>query len=263
MNPQPNPRLPEPDLEDRLRRVAQTLHYPSTPDVAGAVARRLATGRRSAAHGALRLAWVTLVALLILLLGLWAVPPVRAVLLDFLQIGAVRIWLVAPTPTPTTVAATASADPTPTPLTSVLDLAGETTLAAAQAKVAFPIRLPAYPADLGAPDKVYWQNLDGPAVILVWLKPEQPNTVRLSLQLLSSKVIAGKMGPKIIATPHVHDQIGLWLEGPYIMVARNGDWDMMRLIEGHVLVWAEGDITYRLETDLPLEEAVRIAESLP
>jgi hypothetical protein len=34
------------------------------------------------------------------------------------------------------------------------------------------------------------------------------------------------------------------------------------LIEGHVLIWKEGDITYRLETDLPVEEAVKIAESL-
>jgi hypothetical protein len=29
-----------------------------------------------------------------------------------------------------------------------------------------------------------------------------------------------------------------------------------------VLIWVEDDITYRLETGLPLEEARRIAESL-
>jgi len=28
------------------------------------------------------------------------------------------------------------------------------------------------------------------------------------------------------------------------------------------MVWAEGEVTYRLESDLDLEEAVRIAESL-
>ena len=263
MNLQPNSGLPKPPLEDQLRRAAQTFRYPPTPDVTSAVARRLATAARPAPRSSLRLTLAALVALAILLIGLWTVPPVRAAILDFLQIGAVRIWLVEPTPTPSPIAATASPRPTPTPITSVLDLAGETTLAAAQAKVEFPIRLPAYPTDLGAPDKVYLQNLDGPAVILVWLQPEQPDQVRLSLQFLSSKVIAGKMGPKIIATPQVHDQLGLWIEGPYIMVARSGDWDMTRLIEGHVLVWAEGDITYRLETDLPLEEAVRVAESLP
>jgi hypothetical protein len=28
------------------------------------------------------------------------------------------------------------------------------------------------------------------------------------------------------------------------------------------LIWEDGDLTYRLETHLPMEEAVRIAESL-
>jgi len=34
------------------------------------------------------------------------------------------------------------------------------------------------------------------------------------------------------------------------------------LVEGNVLLWTEGEITYRLETDQRMEEAVRIAESL-
>jgi hypothetical protein len=38
--------------------------------------------------------------------------------------------------------------------------------------------------------------------------------------------------------------------------------DFIRLIEGNVLIWTEGDLTYRIETDLSLEEAIRIAESL-
>jgi hypothetical protein len=36
----------------------------------------------------------------------------------------------------------------------------------------------------------------------------------------------------------------------------------MRLIDGRVLVWTDGDITYRLETKLDLAEALKIAESL-
>ena len=42
----------------------------------------------------------------------------------------------------------------------------------------------------------------------------------------------------------------------------DGDYNLRRLITGYVLIWRDGDITYRLETDLPLEEAVKIAESL-
>jgi len=45
-------------------------------------------------------------------------------------------------------------------------------------------------------------------------------------------------------------------------VLRGGSVDVTRLVTGHVLVWAEGGVTYRLESDLDLEEAMRIAESL-
>jgi hypothetical protein len=38
--------------------------------------------------------------------------------------------------------------------------------------------------------------------------------------------------------------------------------DQRRLVSGHVLIWEEDGLTYRLETDLSMEEAVAIAESL-
>lgn len=31
---------------------------------------------------------------------------------------------------------------------------------------------------------------------------------------------------------------------------------------GHVLIWTIGDVTYRLESELSIEEAVKIAESV-
>jgi hypothetical protein len=34
------------------------------------------------------------------------------------------------------------------------------------------------------------------------------------------------------------------------------------MITGNVLIWTDGALTYRLESDLPLAEARRIAESL-
>jgi hypothetical protein len=42
----------------------------------------------------------------------------------------------------------------------------------------------------------------------------------------------------------------------------NGDLQYRRMIDGQVLIWEGDGITYRLETDLSLEEAIRIAESL-
>jgi hypothetical protein len=66
----------------------------------------------------------------------------------------------------------------------------------------------------------------------------------------------------VIQETSVNDQRALWAVGPYPLRLYNGDLQFRRLIDGHVLIWADGDITYRLETDLGLEEAITIAESL-
>jgi hypothetical protein len=210
---------------------------------------------------------------LLILGGLLAVPQVRAALVEYLQIGAVRIFLVEPTatatPPPATVSpakpATATPPPSPTPLASLLDFAGATTLAEAQAQVDFPIRLPAYPADLGEPNRVFLQDMGGPIVILIWTRPDQPDQVRLSLHMVGPGAFVGKGPPVTLEETTVNGQPAYWTEGPYLLKIRRNDQiqeDMRRLIEGHVLIWTEDNITYRLETDSSLAEAVRIAESL-
>ena len=262
--------------EARFRTTASALPYPSTPDVAGAVRRRLAAESARPAPRAFvarrpRLAWAMAVVVL-LVAGLLAVPEVRAGIIQFLQVGAVRIFLVAPSPTPTSTVAPVSAStpapttatprPTPPLVSSLLDLAGETTLEDARARFGFPITLPAYPSGLGPPDRVFLQNFGGPMVVLVWLDPAQPDRVRLSLHLLTCDVCATKGEPPVIQTTSVNGQPAVWTEGPYMLQLSNGEIDLRRMIEGHVLIWADGPITYRLETELSLDEAVKIAESL-
>ena len=123
--------------EAKLQNIARNFSYPSTPDIASAVAERLAAKPelKPLASPQQRLVCAALVALFILA-GLLAVPQVRAAVMEFLQIGAIRIFLTEPTPTATSLPATplpgSASTPTPrpsaTPLSSVLDLAGETTL---------------------------------------------------------------------------------------------------------------------------------------
>jgi hypothetical protein len=147
----------------------------------------------------------------------------------------------------------------------VLDLDGQTTLAAAAESVRFPIRLPAYPADLGGPDVVFVQDLEGQAVVLVWLEPDDPAQVRLSLHVLASPQLVDKViknDPAGLEFVRVNGREAFWTTGPYFVVARNGFYTETRLISGHVLIWYEDDLTYRLETSLPLAEAIKIAESL-
>lgn len=271
--------------EAYVEETAAAFAYPPTPDIAAAVREQLAS-KRPRRMPARRLAWAAVV-LVIVVASLLAVPQVRAGLLDALRIGAVRILLTDPTATPTSTpapsltATTAAVRPgtatpdtprtlsppatspaTPTPLTSVLDLAGETTLAEAQAQVDLPIRLPAYPPDLGAPDRVFLQDMEGPALFLVWLEPEQPEQVRLTLHELGPGTFVSKGPPAIVEETTVSGQRAVWTTGPYYVKSRGGDYENKRLIEGHVLIWTDGQITYRLETDLTLDEAVRIAESL-
>lgn len=253
-------------LETRLSTIARALPYPPAPDVTAAVTRRLAaeTRRRSGVPRR-RLAWAA-AALALLVLGLLAVPQVRAAVVDFLRLGAVRIFLGQPTPAPTLGAlpGVAPSPPAPgaTPLASLLDLAGETTLAEAGQQSGLPILLPAYPPDLGPPDRVYLQDLGGPLVVLVWLDPGRPRGVRLSLHLLGPGTFADKMQPQVVQETTVSGRPALWTEGPYILRLKNGDYDTRRLVGGNVLIWQDGETTYRLETDLSLEEGVRIAESL-
>jgi hypothetical protein len=143
------------------------------------------------------------------------------------------------------------------------ELAGETTLAEAQAATGYPILLPGYPADLGEPDRVFIQDADGPMIILVWIDPEQPTRVRMSLHLIPEGSWAiTKMGPDVVQETQVDGRYAVWAQGPYPIHLDNGDLQFRRMITGHVLIWEEGEITYRLETDASLEEAVRIAESL-
>jgi len=71
-----------------------------------------------------------------------------------------------------------------------------------------------------------------------------------------------KAEPRVIEETNVNGQRAIWATGPYPLRLYNGDLDFRRLIDGQVLIWAEGDITYRLETGLSLEEALKIAESL-
>ena len=259
----------EMDLETQLRSIASRMEYPSTPDIAGSVAARLRVPPRPRFMN--RTFARSLVIAVVLLLSLLIIPPVRAAVFDFIQIGIVRIFRSEPAPAPppqeipsTMIPVTATPAPTQQPLIPLFEqMAGEMTLAKAQQLVNYPILLPAYPTDLGKPDRVFVQDADGPMTILVWTDPQQPDQVRLSLHFIPEGSWAiKKMEPAALQETQVNGQNAVWAVGPYPLRLQNGDMQFSRLIKGHVLIWAGGNVTYRLETDESMEEAIRIAESL-
>lgn len=256
-------------LENRLRKLAQEMPYPPTPDIVRAVQMRLDAGTSPR----IKFRPVAVAALIVLLMAaaLFAVPSVRAEIVRFIQIGVVRIFFAEPTQAPdllqsvvpatATMKVTPDAGSTPAFRPLLLDLAGETSLEEAQQKTDFPIRLPTYPPDLGEPELVFYQQ-DGPMVILAWLDPLQPERVRMSLyQIGPDSVLVKKMQPELQEI-QVNEQYAAWTDGPYLLEITGGAYREIRLVQGHTLIWEEDGITYRLETDLPLEEAIRIAESL-
>lgn len=258
--------------ETKLRAIASGMDYPHTPDIAGPVSARLLTSTRSR-FSFKALAW-SLTLIVVLCTSLMLIPPARAAILEFIQIGVVRLFPPSSTPTvePVTAATPATSTPrtappstSPSTLLPLLEqIAGETTLAEVQKSVSYAIQLPAYPSELGEPDRVYLQNLtDGRMTVIVWFDPQQPDRVFLSLHFIPSDSWAiNKAGPSVIRETQVNGQRAIWAEGPYPLVMKNGTIEFTRLIEGRVLIWSDGDITYRLETNASMEEAVKIAESL-
>lgn len=256
--------------EEAVAGLARTMDYPPTPDFMmreqTRLAQRTSQPRQVITGHRWRPVWVTLLLCGLLLLGLLSVPPVRAAVWEWLQIGAVRISPQAETPVvvvETTVAPTARPTVTrmTTPVSMKLDFTGETTLAEAIATSDFPLSLPAVPADLGPPDHVYLQRAEGDLVIFVWMADAAPEQVRMSLHILGPGAFVWKMAPPTLSETTINGERAIWTEGPYYIQA-GGSWANRRLVNGHVLVWTDGPLTYRLESTLSFEEAVAVAESL-
>jgi hypothetical protein len=249
--------------EERLQAVARRATYPPTPPLWAGVRHRLPTAWTGMRQP--RLTWAQGLAILVVLLvgTMLTVPEARAALVRILQVGAVRIMAPSGTSTPTVApAATSAPSPTAEVLLPPFDLSGRRTLDQLRRAVDFELRLPSYPQDLGAPDLAFLQDIEGPMVILIWRLPSDPSRARLAMHILGPGTFAGKAEPRILAAAEVHGQPALWTEGPHSLILRSGDYVLHQLVTGNVLIWEEDDLTYRLETALSMEEAVRIAESL-
>ena len=92
----------------------------------------------------------------------------------------------------------------------------------------------------------------------------QPQSVELSLHFIPNESWAiKKMGPRVLQETMVNEYKAVWAVGPYpLFLFNRNEIEFTRLIEGNVLIWTDGNITYRLEINLTMEEAIEIAENL-
>ena len=141
-------------------------------------------------------------------------------------------------------------------------------------RAGFDVRMPDDP-DLGAPDAAWIDDRKGGQVTLVWAAGEDLHAtsdrdVGLLLGQFRGTVDSGLFnklisGGTVVAPVRVGDDRGYWLSGePHVIFWEGPDGfvDDPRRWVGDVLVWSDGAITYRLETSLGRDEAIRIAESI-
>ena len=226
------------EFEAQVRRSVRHFSYPPTPVMA---LRNLPPYklRRSRSYALRALAGVAVLVIIVM------VTPLRAAVREWLQIGAITIFI--------------GEQPAVTPaLPNLMDLFGETTFAQAQDSIDVPLRSP---AGFGPPDYVYLQNVDGDVVIMVWLpRDSQP---ALSMFQFAPDSGAYIKPLSMIQNAEVNGEPALWTEQSYHRLEyANGVQRVAALVEGNVLIWQEEDTTFRLESGLSLEETVRIAESL-
>ncbi len=239
-----NPIAETAGLERSLHQLAADFPYPETP--------QFSVLRRSPRPGRqLRLAGAILLAVVLILAS---VPPVRAAVGEVLRVGVVRIFqgesAAAPSQVPLQIPAGAL---------TVLDLPGETSLAAARRAVDFELPIS---AELGPPDRVFLLDRAGPAVVMVWLDPDQPDFTLVALYVFPPESVLRKLTLQTIETVTVDGQDAIWASGAhYIELPLDGQ--ALRLyVPGGVLIWTEQSLTYRLETIEPLDRAITLAESL-
>ncbi len=237
-------------IEQRLMQTATELRYPETPDIASG-----ASTDRYRGHVSMRPRWAAIAAVVVLGFAmLMAIPPVRSAVIEWIRAGAILIYQL------TTGESTDPRDHPPAEPV-LLEAAKLTTLDEANDVLPFDLMLPAWPKSLGRPGEVYIQDRTGHATaILIWRHADHVG--KLALYQMEGEGFWFKSVERV-ADARVKEQQAHWVDGPHLLRRDDGDWLSWMLVEGPVLIWTtNAGITYRLETGLQLEEAVRIAESL-
>ena len=238
------------ELERTLTRLGRELAWPETPDLASAVATRLASRRPTRFGLGRRAVAVGLAVVAVALAGVLAVPSARTAVLEWLGLRSVRIERVAQLPA--------------TPARGRLELGERMRLAAARAQAGHAVLLPDRDG-FRRPDSVWLDNaLPGYPVSLVYGRVTRPRL--LLTQFAGGLLIEKSLGPRTTAeVVLVNGRRGIWIEGrPHrVLYESGGDVveDSPRLA-GNTLLWERGALTLRLEGELAREEAIGIAEAI-
>lgn len=157
---------------------------------------------------------------------------------------------------------------------ATLFLGTRTSLADARQRVEFPVLVPTAP---GLPSPVVYVDDDPPGgrVSLVYpVAPGLPETPETGVGMLVTqfrgqfeRVFIEKLvqGGEQVEEIEVAGSPGYWIEGRHTVAYLDEDGTPFQetfRVAGNTLLWQRGEITFRLESALSKEEALRIAESM-
>jgi len=270
-------RLSDDELGTVLRGLAPTVAWPDPriapdgPDLATRVRARLVATPpvRRGSTWRLRPALVLAIVALLVLAAVagavaFGVPGIRLI---FGDPGASPPPAIASPVAPPTGRASAP------PAGSSIDLGAQVDPATLADRVDFPVLFPSDPA-LGPPDAAYVSRRD--EVALVWAPSDDlPPTVEPDIGLLIMQ-FRGSVTPEpigkmissgtVVEPVQVGEASGYWITGdPHVFFYMSPDGEYVeegRRWVGDALIWQRGAQTYRIETSLGRDEAIRIAESL-
>jgi hypothetical protein len=277
MADRPRLRMSDADLETALRGLGDAIAWPASgpasgegPDLAAVIRARIEAGDVPATE---RRRW-------------WARPARRALVLAVIVVLALAALAGAATlglpglrlilgPAPVSPPPSVRPSPSPGAVPGItMGLGTRVDLAGLDERAGFAVRRPTDPL-VGPPDAAYHDLSLGGQVALVWsTRPDLPSTLQTGVGAVLTqfrgvvdngyfqKAISGGT---VVEPAKVGDRGAYWVSGdPHFLFYQGPDGQIFeeRRWVGDALLWAEGGITYRLETSLGRDRAIEIAESL-
>jgi hypothetical protein len=243
-----------PSVERALAGVAAEIDVPPTPALAVSVVSRLLVDRAAETRPFLprRALWSPRTRLIAATAAIVALLAIAAGARSVIGVAEIRIEPER-TPSGPPIAPASLGDPTP--------------LAELEDAVGFAVRVPSGQA----PDAAWASTAGGGTAILAW-RPDArwPRLHGTPWGLLLVEVADGddEILVKRVSAFEDTDEVVLdggrafFIRAPHELLVVTDHGDERFLIEGNVLIWERDDVTFRLETSLPLEEALAVAGSL-
>jgi len=247
-------RTPEDTLAVALRDAGRDLAYPPTPPISQGVVARLEAER----EGRIRPRFPAV--------SLWS----RRRVLAFVAVGLIGLLALAFAARLVIGAAEIRVQPGVTPSGPPLGpgaLGDPVPVDRVEQQVGFTLRVPAGPP----PDEAYvFVSAGGDGALLAWEAsdryPSLPGTpwglILVELRTDQGTLVKDVGGFEDVQEVGVGGRAAFWLEARHELHVITDEGSETFRVDGNVLIWTQGAVTYRLETSLDLPEAVALAESL-